>query len=82
MSDIAELVVDQVMLILAIRQAKKCRPQVRVSHPFGLPVLSLASTNLALACGANFSTSSAASTNIFFVKFLRKAKTDVHLQPL
>jgi hypothetical protein len=35
---------------LANKRAKKCRPQVRVSHPFGLPVLPLASTNLALAC--------------------------------
>jgi hypothetical protein len=43
------------MLILAIKQAKKRRPQVRVSHPFGLPVLPLASTNLALACVADFS---------------------------
>lgn len=34
---------------------KKCRPQVRVSHPFGLPMLPLASTNLALACSRYFS---------------------------
>ena len=31
------------------KRAKKCRPQARVSRPFGLPVLALASTNLTLA---------------------------------
>jgi len=43
------------MLRRTSKRAKKCRPQVRVSHPFGLPVLPLASTNLALACVADFS---------------------------